>query len=138
MSVAASIKRLSGIYRGMKDRCYNPNSKSYKRYGGRGIAICNEWLANKSSFVEWALANGYENHLTIDRRESSKGYCPENCRWITSALNSSRAAIERFQGIKTDKEAEILHYHNSMASRINKAREFKKHLPRTITCGTWQ
>lgn len=36
--------RIYTIYNDMKQRCYNPNSKSFKNYGGRGITICDEWL----------------------------------------------------------------------------------------------
>ena len=48
-----------------------------------GIKICEEWLNDKNSFVNWALDNGYEEGLTIDRINSDKDYCPENCRWVT-------------------------------------------------------
>lgn len=80
---SSAQKRLYDIFGSMKVRCYNRNDKSYRFYGGRGIKICEEWLNDKNSFVNWALDNGYEEGLTIDRINSDKDYCPENCRWVT-------------------------------------------------------
>lgn len=72
----------------IKDRCYNENSKSYHRYGGRGICVCEEWLHDSSAFARWAIENGYEKGLEIDRIDNDKGYSPENCRWVTKKENT--------------------------------------------------
>ena len=80
--------RIGSIFNGMKKRCYNQNDKSYKVYGGRGIRVCDEWMKNPKSFEEWALANGYADNLTINRKNENKNYCPENCEWITGKDNS--------------------------------------------------
>lgn len=80
-----SHTRLYYVWGTMKTRCYNPNTKDYKYYGGRGIAVCEEWRTNFSAFKEWALANGYAPELTIDRVDVDGDYCPENCRWVTRA-----------------------------------------------------
>ena len=75
--------RLYWVWRSMKERCFNPNSISYKYYGGRGIKVCNEWLNSYANFRDWALTNGYVNNLTIDRIENDGNYEPNNCQWIT-------------------------------------------------------
>ena len=81
-------QRLRGIFSGMKQRCYNPNEKSYRWYGAKGIKICDEWMDNPKLFEDWSFANGYSDGLTIDRIDENKDYCPENCRWITQIDNS--------------------------------------------------
>lgn len=82
-----SKTRLYRIWHNMKARCYKEYDRKYKYYGGKGIKICDEWLNDFKCFYDWSMENGYTEELTIDRIESSKDYCPENCRWVTRTEN---------------------------------------------------
>ena len=99
-------KRLENIYRGMKGRCYYKNHKSFQNYGGRGIKICDEWKNSSKAFYEWALANGYQDHLTLDRIDNDGNYEPSNCRWVTrreQAANRRRTSNTGVVGVCYDK-----------------------------------
>lgn len=75
--------RLYRIWSAMIERCHNPNRKGYENYGGRGIAVCDEWRNSFQKFQDWAISNGYRDDLTIDREDNEGSYCPSNCRWIS-------------------------------------------------------
>lgn len=85
-------KRLYEIWRKMHYRCENEKHKSYNNYGGRGIRVCEEW----NSFVyfaKWALENGYDEQLTLDRINNDKNYDPTNCRWASKKDQSNNRRI---------------------------------------------
>lgn len=96
-----SKTRLYRIWCNIKTRCTNQNAHNYKFYGGKGVSICEEWKHDFLAFYNWAMANGYEHGLTIDRRDSEGNYCPANCRWITQSENATRANNKRWAVLST-------------------------------------
>ena len=95
-----SRTRLYHIWKNMRQRCYNPNKPDYKYYGGKGIIVDERW-SDYSCFEKWAVENGYNYNLTIDRIDLNGNYCPENCRWVTmteQARNMSRNRIITYNG----------------------------------------
>ena len=80
----------------MKGRCRNPNNDHFKWYGDKGVKVCDEW--NKfENFRDWAISNGYESNLTIDRIDSNGDYKPDNCQWITRSENTRKASVEMWE-----------------------------------------
>ena len=93
--------RLGRIYHNMKTRCTNLNYDKYKWYGGKGISICDEWMNSYDVFEEWAMSHGYTDKLTLDRIDTNKNYCPENCRWVdrkTQANNRTSNRVITYNG----------------------------------------
>lgn len=76
----------------MHARC-NGGHASYKHYGAKGISVCPEWKTF-TGFSRWALANGYQDHLTIDRNKTTDNYSPETCKWVTRAENTRNQLAE--------------------------------------------
>ena len=74
-------------WRSMRQRCVNPNHKSWKNYGGRGIDVCSLWLKSYDAFFEdmGPCPEGY----TLERIDNEKGYHLENCKWASMADQSN-------------------------------------------------
>jgi hypothetical protein len=84
--------RLYNIWSGMKTRCYAKSCKN-KAYQKNHIKICDEWRNSFIAFYNWALKNGYQDDLSIDRIDVYGDYEPLNCRWadrITQENNTTK------------------------------------------------
>ena len=85
--------RLHNIWCGMRQRCYDEGCKTYQGYGAKGVTVCDDWRYDFIPFMEWSMANGYEDTLTIDRVNNHKEYCPEHCEWVTLQENIRRRDV---------------------------------------------
>lgn len=106
-------KRMYRIWGNMKTRCYCQVSPSYKRYGARGIRVCENWLSSFDNFYE-DMKDGYADNLSLDRIDVNGNYCKENCKWSdrkTQSMNRRNTIyvifnneIVKFFDIKKDLE----------------------------------
>lgn len=84
-TVGGKQTRTYGIWSGMKKRCFNPNCKSFKYYGGRGISVCNRWMDYRNFLSDMGEA---PEGMTLDRLDGDGNYEPNNCRWATRTEQS--------------------------------------------------
>lgn len=108
--------RLYSVWAQMKKRCYNPNVSEFCRYGGKKdkngnpapITICDEWKDDFAAFRNWAMSHGYDENAekfecTIDRIDNSKGYFPDNCRFVSMKIQANNKDNNRIVEIDGEK-----------------------------------
>jgi hypothetical protein len=84
--------RLYTIWVNMRVRCADVTNP---RYGGRGISVCSEWQDSFIPFRDWAVVNGYQENLTLDRKNNDGNYSPDNCRWATKSEQAKNTTSTR-------------------------------------------
>lgn len=91
--------KIYNIWCAIKHRCSSNVGKNTKYYRDKGIKVCNEWIDKENGFINfynWAMQNGYKEGLSIDRIDSNKNYCPENCRWVDSYIQNNNKSSNKY------------------------------------------
>lgn len=124
-----SNHRLYRKWSGMITRCFNEKETHWHRYGGRGITICDEWRNDFKCFYDWAIANGYQEGLTIDRINNDGNYEPNNCQWITMQENTKKDSIKFYPTLRQESDiCELYLSHNITVTNI--AKQYNTHKQR--------
>ena len=89
------VSRLHNIWRGMLKRCAVGAKHHSGSYAERGIIVCANWQEYET-FRDWAVANGYEESLTIDRKNNNAGYSPDNCNWVDKKTQARNRRTTRW------------------------------------------
>lgn len=111
--------QLGDVFDSMVQRCTNSNNKAYVNYGARGINICKKWMENRASFFKWAMLHGWEEHLSIDRKNNDNGYSPENCRFVTLGINNRNTQLIRSNNTSGYRGVVFAKHAGKWKSRIN-------------------
>lgn len=88
--------RIYKIWLGLQQRTGNVKNPNFADYGGRGIDVCAEWKEDFMAFYNWAMDNGYQENLSLDRKDNDKGYTPDNCRWATQKEQCNNQRTNRY------------------------------------------
>lgn len=132
---------LYNIWSLLKSRCYSPQNKSFHNYGGRGVVVCDEWVNDFNSFYNWAIANGWERGLEIDKDIRAKElgidsliYSPEMCCFVTGKVNCNSKRnnhLVEYEGRKYT-ITELAEFHgltyNKIRSRLKAGWDIKRTL----------
>lgn len=112
------------VWNAMIQRCENQNDQHFEDYGARGITVFSEWK-NFELFYEWAVSNGYEKGLSLDRKDNDKGYSPDNCHWTTRKVQMNNTRKNHYITYNGKKQTmaqwadELGIKYNTLNSRIN-------------------
>ena len=126
---AFSHERLYHVWQNMKRRCYSSNNKNYHNYGGRGIAVCDEWKNSYIAFKNWANSSGYDEtaqfgECTIDRIDVNGNYEPQNCRWITNIEQQKNKRPSQEWKKRSVKRRSLIMFNGELVSKYDLCQNF--------------
>lgn len=81
------------IWKGMVSRCHHSGNGSYKRYGYRGIVVCERWRKFENFLLDMGECS---ENLQLDRIDGNGNYEPSNCRWVTAKEQTRNRKNTRF------------------------------------------
>jgi hypothetical protein len=95
--------RIYSIWRAMKNRCNKKNNENFHWYGANKISVCKEWDESFLCFHCWAISNGYDDSLEIDRINNNGNYEPTNCRFVTHKDNLANTRQNKYCTLNGEK-----------------------------------
>jgi len=113
----------------MHQRCNGKDKLSKKNYKDRNISIYKEWQNDFLSFYNWAIENGWEEGLEIDRINNDGNYEPSNCRWVTKSEQNrnrrpwGRVPVKHVYMHKDKYRASINHTHIGLFDSLEEAQK---------------
>lgn len=116
------------IWRGLRNRCMSPSNAAFKRYGARGITVCERWLDSFELFLE--DMGPKPKGRSLDRIDNDGPYSKENCRWATSkeqSENSSRTIWITFNGERRTLTSWARYLEIPRSSLDNRVKKFGAH-----------
>jgi len=125
---------LYGVWHGMHRRCENESHVAYNGYGGSGVTVAPEW-DDYETFYNWAIANGWEKGLQIDKDILGDGliYSPKTCMFVIPKLNSRHKKVtklteESVKYIRDSKEktSVLMEKFNVSNSTISRVKNYKR------------
>lgn len=116
----------------IKSRCYNPNSRRYKDYGGRGIKVCDRWLKSYANF-DSDMFPSYRSGMTLERLDVNGDYTPENCTWISKNAQAKNKRQSYVNRLSVNEILNIVTLANSGHAYKHLEKEFK--IPHDVISG---
>ena len=116
------------VWQHMRDRCNRPECRGYHRYGGRGIKVCTEWDSFKQFYKDMGSRPTPKHQ--IDRIDNDGDYTPENCRWVTPAVNSRNSTAAK---LTREKVLDIRRIHAEGNTSYKELADVYGVVPRTIS-----
>lgn len=151
LDTIAKENSIYNLWQHIKSRCYIKSDKRYYCYGGRNIAMCDEWKDNFKAFYDWVVANGYQEGLSIERIDVNGNYEPNNCKWIPleeQGWNKSNthwviykdekkclAEVAKIEGINRDNLYRTIKKYNNLEEAIKIAKMNNQGLKSTNKTG---
>lgn len=102
-----SSTNLYKVWQGMKTRCTNRKAINFDNYGGRGISYDKQWEHFENFFQD--MGYDYKEGLTLERKDNTKGYSKENCKWVTPKEQNENMRCNVYIAYQGDKlSAEVI------------------------------
>ena len=121
----------------MMQRCYNPNCRAFKNYGGRGIIVCDRWHESVN-FLEDMGPRPSSKH-SLERKENNGNYEPDNCEWMLHKYQPRNRRTNKLS-MANVREARRLWEHTglTLGELARKFEVSRSHMSHVLNNGYWK